>query len=50
MRSVNHASVSSRSDGARRDHAKYPDSETPSNSHIRETGKAQWALSAEICR
>jgi hypothetical protein len=50
MRSVSHASVSSRSEGARRDHAKYPDSDTPSSSHIRETGKAQWARSAEICR
>ena len=50
MRSVSHASDSSRSDGARLLHAHKPDSDTPSSSHIRETGKSQWALSAEMCR
>jgi hypothetical protein len=50
MRSLSHASESARSDGGRRTHAQYPDTETPSSSHIRETGSAQWALSAEMCR
>jgi hypothetical protein len=32
------------------DYSSYPDLETPSSSHIRETGWAQWAFSAEMYR
>jgi hypothetical protein len=45
---VSHASLISRSLGARRSQAWNPDLETPSVSHITETGKL--ALSAEMIR
>jgi hypothetical protein len=46
--SVSHASLSARSDGARRSHWWNPGLDTPSPSHITETGKL--ALSAEMIR